>query len=116
MPQQLKTFSIRRRSVHSGERTAAILALTVTIRKVFNINRLYVPFGLAIVLSFALAFSQDTLKGPLAWFIVLVNACLLFLAVVGANETTDNVAKPKAAGGGEQQGGPRRKLIQSFFD
>lgn len=101
-----------------GGATVAIFAITATLRKAVRLNSLIVPLVLAMALSFFLATNQGSLKDGLGWFIAVVNGCLLFLAVVGANETTDNAAKPKPAGVGEQQGVapvPRR-FIRSFFD
>ncbi|HEV8525660.1 MAG TPA: hypothetical protein VGQ71_14285 [Terriglobales bacterium] len=98
-----------------GGSTGAILAVTFTIRKVFGVNRPAVPFVLALAFSFALAWSQASLKTVIDWIIAVVNGCLLFCAVAGANETANVAVNPQAAGQGEQQGAEPKRMIRSLF-
>ena len=98
-----------------GGSTGAILAVTFTIRRVFGVNKPAVPFVLALVLSFALAGSQGSLKTVIDWIIALVNACLLFCAVIGANETANVAVNPQPAGQGQQQGAGPKRVFSSFF-
>jgi hypothetical protein len=94
-----------------GTATAAVFAVTATIRKLSGIGTPWVPFLLSLGFSFALAYSSDALNGPLGWVIAIVNGCLLFSAVVGLNEG----ASARVAGRGEQQGAPPKKFFASFF-
>lgn len=74
-----------------------------------------VPLALAVAISFALAWSRAALGNMLDWIVAVGNACLLFCAVVGANETANDVAHPQPGGQGKQQGAKSKRFFQSFF-
>jgi hypothetical protein len=97
-----------------GGSTAAVLAVTVALRRVFRVDTPIVPFALSQIVSFVLAYTGATLKDPLGWLLAFVNGCLLFCAVVGANEGATNVAHPQPAGQGKQQGG-KKQFFSSYF-
>jgi len=97
-----------------GGSTAAVLAVTVALRKAFAINNPIIPFALSEILSFVLAYTGATLKGPLGYLLAFVNGCLVFCAVVGANEGGTNVAHPQPTGEGKQQGG-KKEWFNSYF-
>src|SRR5215471_15159180 len=87
-----------------GGSTAAILAVTVALRKALRINTPILPLLLGLAISVALAYSQGSLKSLLEWIVAVVNGCLLFLAVIGANEATNSAINPQPVGQGEQHG------------
>lgn len=92
-----------------GVSVLTILAITSTVRRVAGISQLAVPAALSLGLSFALGYKE--LYDALGWFVVIGNGCLLFLAVVGANE----YAAPRPAGTGERQGRGPKRFFGSFF-
>ena len=98
--------------------TAAILAVCVALRKVFRLNRPIIPFVLSLLMSFAIAATDGAQHDLWTWVVALVNGCLLFCAVIGANESAVDAATPKPAGAGEQQGKsrlPPAKFFASYF-
>lgn len=90
--------------------TATILAITVTIRRVTGYGHVVIPFLLSLGLSFALGYKE--LYDAVGWFVVVGNGCLIFLAIVGANE----MAAERPAGRGKQQGRGPKRFLGSFFD
>jgi hypothetical protein len=89
--------------------STAILAVTVTIRRLTGINNLFLPFILSMIVSFAL--SKADLHELLDYVLMVINGCVLFLAVVGANEGASG--RPTARG--KQQGSQPKKFLDSFF-
>ena len=101
-----------------AESTASILAVCVALRRAFRINNPIVPFVLSLLLSFAIAATDGTAHDVWTWVVALVNGCLLYCAVIGANESAVSVATPKPIGQGQQQGKqplPRAKFLASYF-
>lgn len=100
-----------------GGATLGVFALSIAARKALRINHTTVPLFIAVLFSFALAFFQHTLH-DIGWVVATVNGCLLWLAVVGMNETATDAATKKPEGGGEKQGKkkrPRLPALASFY-
>jgi hypothetical protein len=100
--------------------SAGVFAFTATIRR-------FVPSHLAghpiwallmcLVISFGLAQNSSTLGNILGWIIALLNACMLFTSVMGANEFAAAASTEKPAGEARQQGKkePPKRFFQSYF-
>ena len=102
-----------------GIATVGIFAVGVAFRKVFKLNHPLVPFVTSVAISFGLAASKSSLNSFLGWLIAAINACMLFCASVGANETVTDFGKEKPAGGGEAQGKERVRsmpALKSYFE
>lgn len=95
--------------------TAAVFAATAVVRRVLGYSKPWVPFVLSLIVSFALAQASKALGSLLDWVVVVANACLLFCAVVGVNEGTENVVNPPPVGKGQQQGASAKTFLGSFF-
>jgi|SoiMethySBSTD1v2_1073268.scaffolds.fasta_scaffold1458659_2 hypothetical protein len=101
-------------SVASG----GVFAFTATVRRVVNKSWAYHavwPFLMCLIISYALAQASAGLDSPLGWIIALLNACMLFMSVVGINETVDSAVKGKSVGGGKPQGAGPGQWSHSFF-
>jgi len=98
-----------------GIATAGVFAVGIAFRKVFKINHPLVPFITSLMISFGLAGSNGTLRSFLGWLIAFINACMLFCASVGANETVTDFVTEKPAGQGKQYGGQPMPWFKSFF-
>ena len=101
-------------SVASG----GVFGFTATLRRV--VNRPWAfhvgwPFLMCLVISIALAQASSGLGDALGWIIALLNACMLFMSVVGINETVDSAATGKSVGGGKPQGAGPGRWTRSFF-
>jgi hypothetical protein len=101
-----------------AESTAAVLAVCVALRRAFRINHPAIPFVLSLLLCFAIAATDGTEHDLWSWIVAFVNGCLLYCAVVGANESAVAAVTPKPVGQGEQQGRaplPPKKFLASYF-
>lgn len=101
-----------------AESTAAILAVCVALRRAFRINNPIIPFVLSLLLSFAIAATDGNAHDLWTWVVAFVNGCLLYCAVIGANESAVAAGAPKPIGQGEQQGkgpSPPAKFLASYF-
>lgn len=90
---------------------AAISAVVMVARRVGGINHPGVAFLAAIGISFAIAADNNALTSFLGWMVAFLNACLLFCAHVGANET----ATPRRGGRGRQHGRSKKVWLASYF-
>ncbi len=101
-----------------AESTAAIVAVCIALRRAFRINHPAVPFFLSLALSFLISFTDGTPHDRWTWVLAVVNGCMLYCAVIGANENAVAVAAAKPAGKGQQQGKgppPPKRLLASYF-
>ena len=98
--------------------TTAVFAVSMTIRRTTGISHPVVPLFVALALTFTLAATDGKLDSVLNVLLALVNACLLFLAAVGANETVTEGVKETPAGQGEKQGKRARtkRWLGSYFE
>jgi hypothetical protein len=101
-PTTIGTFSVA---------SGGLFTFTATIRKVFNWSHLGLPLLMAQLISFGLAAKGESLGTFLGWLIALLNGCMLFMSVVGLNETLT----PRPAGQSQQQGTQPQAFFQSFF-
>jgi len=108
-PVAASTFIDRKTIATFATATATILAITVAIRRATGFNHVIIPLLLSLGLSFALGYKE--LQDAVGWFVVVGNGCLMFLAVVGANE----MAAERPAGRGQQQGRGPKQFLGSFF-
>jgi hypothetical protein len=51
----------------------------------------------------------------LGWLTAFLNACLLFCAAIGANESIVDFKTKKTVGSGKQHGGAARQWFASYF-
>lgn len=101
-----------------AESTAGILAVCVALRRAFRINHPLIPFALSLLLSFAIAGTDGTQHDLWSWVVAFVNGCLLYCAVIGANESAVAAATQRAVGSGQQQGKRllrSRRFLASYF-
>jgi hypothetical protein len=98
-----------------AESTAVILAVSIALRRAFRINHPVVPFILSLLLSFGLAISDGTKHDFWTWVLAFVNGCIMYCAVIGANETVVDFATAKPAGEGKPHGRPPAKFLASYF-
>lgn len=66
--------------------SGATLILTNTVRKLFRLETVWVPFAISLVLAFVIAGSTDALGGFLDVVLAILNGCLLFCTALGLQE------------------------------
>lgn len=98
-----------------GGATTAVVVVSVVLRRVFGVNHPGVPLMMALLISFGLAFDADSLDTAMGWLLALVNACLLFCAAIGANETLVELKTGRPVGEARQQGRRRLPFVTSYF-
>lgn len=115
MSQEASDFiTIASLTTFSGAATAT-WAVSALIGKLFNRNSNWLSFVIAAVVSFLIAGHQNLLGTPLEWFLVMVNAAMLFFAAAGLNEAVVTGATPRPAGETKPQGGEKIRFLRSWF-
>lgn len=94
-----------------GGASLGVLFISTAFQRVTARNWIIVPFITALIVGFVISGSTDALSTPLEWLVALVNSCILFCTVTGANE----LAASRPAGGIRPQGRPNRKWFVSWF-
>src|SRR4051812_34379225 len=67
--------------------TTAVWAVGNALRVAFKLDAPWIPLLLAVLLSYAIASRANQLNDALGWLLALVNACLIFLAASGVQQT-----------------------------
>lgn len=67
--------------------STVIIVVTNTVRRVFGLGHILVPFLVSLLVCFGVAQQADKLASVADWAIAFFNACLLFCTATGAQET-----------------------------
>ncbi|MGF6126968.1 hypothetical protein QF019_002177 [Pseudomonas frederiksbergensis] len=95
--------------------TFAVTIIGAFLRRLTGINSLLLPAVLSFIVCIGFAYDKGFPHDFVGWLVIFVNICMLFFAVVGANETASNIANPPVAGRGLQQGAKGKSWFSSFF-
>jgi hypothetical protein len=85
--------------------SAAIIAVTNTLRRTLGLGGAIVPFIISLIITFGTAKMAHKLGDWPEWAIAFFNACLLYCTATGAQETVI----PRPAGTTEEQSFGRRR-------
>lgn len=115
MPATETTEFFTRTSILSfGTATVAVVVGTNTLRRVFGIRGIWLPFALALVVAGVALTSSDRPLQGLDYLIAFLNACLLFSAATGANQTA-SAARTRRALGAQPQGAKPTRWLESWL-
>jgi len=95
--------------------TFAITIIGGFLRRLTGINHLFLPAALAFIVCIGFAYDKGFPHDFVGWLVIFVNICMLFFAVVGANETASTIAHPPPAGRGKKHGAEAKNWFSSFF-
>jgi hypothetical protein len=98
--------------------TAGVFAVCTALRRAFRLDHPAIPFVLSMLLCFGLAATDGVEHGIWTWVVALINGCLLYLAVIGANEAGTAAVTRKPVGDGRQEGEaprPPARFLASYF-
>ena len=95
--------------------TFAITLITSVVRRLTGTSTPLIPAAFALIICLGFAFDRGFPHDFVGWLVIVVNACMLFCAAVGANETTTSLAHPKPAGLGAQHAAKPRRWFATFF-
>lgn len=95
--------------------TFAITIICSVFRRLWGVSNPMLPATLALILCFGFAYDEGFPHNFVGWLVLIVNACMLFCAAVGANETASNFVNPPTVGKDQQFGGGKRDWFSSFF-
>lgn len=95
--------------------TFSITIICAFLRRLSGSAGPLLPAALAFVVCLGFAYDKGFPHDFVGWLIIFVNICMLFFAVIGANETANTIAYPPPAGMGTQQGAKKKNWLSSFF-
>jgi hypothetical protein len=90
-----------------GGASIAVMAASNTIRKIFNVDKVWVPFVLCLIVAYGGVYLVDEKIDLKNGIISFFNACLLFTSAAGLDHGLVKVVNGAPAGAKQLQGKSR---------
>jgi hypothetical protein len=94
---------------------AAVVVVTTTARKLTNLDTLWIPFAVSVLISGGLSFAADELWSVSGIALALLNACLLFCTALGLNDTTIQEVKRATDPSAQPHGARKVEWFQTWL-